>query len=92
MSGILSSIVINDIVCLLFTPVVIMICLKVKVNPIPYLLAVAMASNIGSACTFIGNPQNVLIGSLSQVPAENISYQQLQYLFRLNHALFSNII
>ena len=69
MSGILSSIVINDIVCLLFTPVVIMICLKVKVNPIPYLLAVAMASNIGSACTFIGNPQNVLIGSLSQVPA-----------------------
>lgn len=46
-----------------------MICLKVKVNPIPYLLAVAMASNIGSACTFIGNPQNVLIGSLSQVPA-----------------------
>ena len=69
MSGILSSIVINDIVCLLFTPVVIMICLKVKVNPVPYLLAVAMASNIGSACTFIGNPQNVLIGSLSKVPA-----------------------
>lgn len=68
-SGILSSVVINDIVCLLFTPIVIMICLKVKVNPIPYLLAVAMASNIGSSCTFIGNPQNVLIGSLSQVPA-----------------------
>lgn len=69
MSGILSSIVINDIVCLLFTPIVVMICFKVKVNPIPFLLAVAMASNIGSACTFIGNPQNVLIGSLSKVPA-----------------------
>lgn len=69
MSGILSSIVINDIVCLLFTPIVVMICFKVKVNPIPYLLAIAMASNIGSACTFIGNPQNVLIGSLSKVPA-----------------------
>ena len=69
LAGILSSVVINDIVCLLFTPVVIMICLKVKVNPVPYLLGVAMASNIGSACTFIGNPQNVLIGSLSGIPA-----------------------
>lgn len=68
-SGGLSSIVINDIVCLLFTPIIIMICLKVKVNAIPYLLAIAMASNIGSACTFIGNPQNVLIGNLSQVSA-----------------------
>lgn len=68
-AGLLSSVVINDIVCLLFTPIVIMICLQVKVNPVPYLLAVAMSSNIGSACTFIGNPQNVLIGSLSQVPA-----------------------
>lgn len=69
MSGMLSSLVINDIVCLLFTPVVIMICLKVNINPVPYLLATAMASNIGSACTFIGNPQNVLIGSLSNVSA-----------------------
>ena len=69
MSGILSSIVINDIVCLLFTPVVIMICLNVKVNPVPYLLAIAMASNLGSACTFIGNPQNILIGNLSKISA-----------------------
>lgn len=68
-AGGLSSVVINDIVCLLFTPIVIMICVKTGINPVPYLLAVAMSSNIGSACTFIGNPQNVLIGSLSQVPA-----------------------
>ena len=53
-AGLLSSVVINDIVCLLFTPIVIMICLQVKVNPVPYLLAVAMSSNIGSACTFSG--------------------------------------
>lgn len=66
-TGILSALFINDIICLLFTPIVIMICRQVKLNPIPYLLALAAASNIGSAATLIGNPQNILIGSLSQI-------------------------
>lgn len=64
-SGTLSAFFINDIVCLLFTPIVIMICKNADLPPIPYLLAVATASNIGSAATLIGNPQNILIGSLS---------------------------
>lgn len=95
MSGFLSSIVINDIVCLLFTPVVIMLCLKININPIPHLLAVAMASNIGSACTFIGNPQNVLIGSLSQIPASQyfltagpISFIGLIFLYFALYAIY----
>jgi len=67
-TGILSAVFINDIVCLLFTPVVIMICLRMELNPIPYLLGVASASNIGSVATLIGNPQNILIGSLSHMP------------------------
>ena len=36
-------------------------------NPVPYLLAVAMASNIGSVATLTGNPQNMLIGSNSGI-------------------------
>lgn len=68
LTGILSAVFINDIVCLLFTPVVIMICLRMELNPIPYLLGVASASNIGSVATLIGNPQNILIGSLSHMP------------------------
>lgn len=64
-SGIFSALCINDIVCLLFTPIVLLVCRNVRCNPVPYLLAVAMASNIGSAATLIGNPQNILIGSLS---------------------------
>ena len=64
-SGLFSAICINDIVCLLFTPIVLLICRQVQCNPIPHLLAVAMASNIGSAATLIGNPQNILISSLS---------------------------
>ncbi|GMA97973.1 anion transporter [Pelosinus sp. IPA-1] len=64
-SGIFSALCINDIVCLLFTPIVLLVCRHVQCNPVPHLLAVAMASNIGSAATLIGNPQNILIGSLS---------------------------
>jgi len=64
-SGIFSALCINDIVCLLFTPIVLLICRRVQCNPLPHLLAVAMASNIGSAATLIGNPQNILISSLS---------------------------
>lgn len=64
-SGCMSAVAINDIVCLLFTPVVLLICKRIGCNPLPHLLGVAMASNIGSAATLLGNPQNILIGSLS---------------------------
>lgn len=68
LSGLLSAFFINDIVCLLFTPIVIIICKRAGLNPIPYVISVATASNIGSAGTLIGNPQNILIGSLSKMP------------------------
>lgn len=67
-SGIMSAVAINDIVCLLFTPVVLLICRKTQCNPLPHLLGIAMASNIGSASTLLGNPQNILVGSLSGMP------------------------
>ena len=37
-------------------------------KPVPYLLAVAMASNVGSTATITGNPQNIMIGSFSHIP------------------------
>lgn len=64
-SGLLSAVCINDIVCLLFTPIVLSVCHQTGAAPLPYLLATAMASNIGSAATLLGNPQNILIASLS---------------------------
>lgn len=67
-SGVLSAFCINDIVCLMFTPIVLLICRKAQCNPVPHLIAVATASNIGSAATFLGNPQNILIANLSGVP------------------------
>lgn len=66
-SGVLSALCINDIVCLLFTPIVLIICRQAGCNPMPHLLGVAIASNVGSAATFLGNPQNILIASLSGV-------------------------
>jgi Na+/H+ antiporter NhaD/arsenite permease-like protein len=58
----LASVFSNDIICLAMAPVLVDACLKRRLDPIPYLLALACAANIGSALTLIGNPQNMLIG------------------------------
>lgn len=63
----LSALLTNDIVCLAFTPVVTVALLRSRLNPVPFLLAIACASNIGSAATIIGNPQNMLIGQVGRL-------------------------
>ncbi len=67
-TGIASAFLVNDAVVLLFTPVIIQICRSAKLNPIPYLIAEILSSNIGSAMTITGNPQNILIGMQSGIP------------------------
>jgi Na+/H+ antiporter NhaD/arsenite permease-like protein len=67
-SGVLSAFFVNDTMCLVLTPLVLDIVTRLRRNPIPYLLAVAMAANIGSAATITGNPQNMMIGAFSQIP------------------------
>ncbi len=66
-TGIASAFLVNDAVVLLFTPVVIRICRSARLNPVPYLTAEIMASNIGSAMTITGNPQNIIIGISSGI-------------------------
>jgi len=66
--GILSAFFVNDIICLVMVPLVLAVTRRMKVRPLPYLLAVATASNIGSVATITGNPQNMLIGSYSGIP------------------------
>jgi Na+/H+ antiporter NhaD/arsenite permease-like protein len=58
----LSAVFSNDIVCLAMAPVLADACIRRGLNPVPYLLALACAANVGSAATLIGNPQNMLIG------------------------------
>jgi Na+/H+ antiporter NhaD/arsenite permease-like protein len=67
-SGLLSAFLVNDAICLVMTPLVLEVVERWRRNPVPYLLAVAMASNIGSVATITGNPQNIIIGSLSGIP------------------------
>ena len=64
-SGLLSAFLVNDTVCLMLTPLVVELTKKLHRNPLPYLLALATASNIGSVATITGNPQNMMIGSFS---------------------------
>jgi Na+/H+ antiporter NhaD/arsenite permease-like protein len=67
-SGVLSAFFVNDIVCLVMTPFVLGLARRTGRPPMPYLLALATASNIGSVATITGNPQNMLIGSFSGIP------------------------
>ncbi len=64
----LSAVFSNDIVCLAMAPVLIDACRQKKLAPVPFLLALACAANIGSAATLIGNPQNMLIGQTLRLP------------------------
>ena len=63
-SALLSAVVANDIVCLAFTPVICVAAVRASLNPIPFVLALSCAGNIGSAATIMGNPQNMLIGQV----------------------------
>jgi Na+/H+ antiporter NhaD/arsenite permease-like protein len=66
-SGGLSALFLNDAVCILFTPLVLIVARRAGRPPLPFLLGVATASNAGGACTISGNPQNALIGTMSKI-------------------------
>ncbi|UCF38306.1 MAG: anion transporter [Acidobacteriota bacterium] len=66
-SGILSSLLLNDTIVLMFTPIILEIARTQRRNPVPFLMALALSANIGSAATLIGNPQNMLIGIASGI-------------------------
>ncbi len=60
----LSAVFSNDVVCLAVAPVLADACARRRLDPVPYLIGLACAANIGSAATLIGNPQNMLIGQV----------------------------
>jgi Na+/H+ antiporter NhaD/arsenite permease-like protein len=60
-SGLLSALFMNDTICLMLTPVIVRVTRRLDLPVVPYLIAIATASNIGSTATIIGNPQNAVI-------------------------------
>src|SRR5580698_2877392 len=66
-AGILAAFFINDVVCIALTPLLIDTCEMLGVNALPFLIALATASNIGSAATITGNPQNMIVAGFAQL-------------------------
>jgi len=80
LSGVLSALFLNDTICLMFTPLILQVTLSAKRNPIPYLIALATATNIGSTATLTGTtsipvmlrvcrPQFLIAGWARPLPA-----------------------
>ena len=67
LSGVLSAFLVNDAVCLAMAPMVVAVTRAVRRDPMPFLIATALASNCGGVATITGNPQNMVIGSLSGI-------------------------
>ncbi|MCL4539120.1 MAG: anion transporter [Bacteroidetes bacterium] len=102
-AGILSALFVNDTICVMMTPFVLLLTSRSKVDPKPYLIALASSANIGSVATLVGNPQNMLVGTFSHWPYLGfliamlpiaiggllINFFLLKFFFRerLNHAL-----
>jgi len=76
-AALLSALLSNDIICLVMAPVLVAGCLERRLDPVPFLLALACSANIGSAATLIGNPQNMLIGQVLQLDFLGYSLQAL---------------
>jgi Na+/H+ antiporter NhaD/arsenite permease-like protein len=66
-TAVLSALILNDTVVLLFTPIIIKTCRLIKANPIPFMVAEAVSANIGSVATPVGNPQNAYIATQSGI-------------------------
>lgn len=62
-AGGLSALLLNDTVCVVMTPLVMAVVIEAKLPPLPYLLALATASNIGGVVSLSGNPQNMIVGA-----------------------------
>ncbi len=62
-AGALSALLLNDTVCVLLTPLVVAVVIEARLPPLPYLLALASAANVGGVVSFSGNPQNMIVGA-----------------------------
>ncbi len=66
-AGGLSALLVNDTVCLMMTPLVLRLVDDAELPALPYLLSLAFGSNAGSVATLTGNPQNMIVGTLSGI-------------------------
>ena len=63
LTAVASALLDNVTTVLLVAPVTLLVCLRLGVPPVPFLIAEVLASNIGGAATLIGDPPNIIIAS-----------------------------
>lgn len=73
-TAVLSALLDNVTTVLLITPVTLLIADALEVDPIPYLISCALASNIGGTATLIGDPPNIMIASKAQLDFMDFIY------------------
>jgi len=66
-AGLLSALFLNDTICVMLTPFVLELTQRLQRDPLPYLIGLATATNVGSVATVTGNPQNLLIARAGQL-------------------------
>jgi len=64
LTAFMSAFLDNVTTVLFMVPILLQILVKLRINPIPYVIATVLASNIGGTATLIGDPPNIIIGSL----------------------------
>lgn len=83
-SGVMAALLTNDVVALAMAPLIVQLCVERRLNPVPYLLAMACSVNAGSTATLIGSPQNMLIGQHMNLGfAEFMSYTAVPAILSL---------
>lgn len=89
-AGLLSAVVTNDAVCVLAAPLVVSWIKDYRLPRLPFLLALATGANTGSVATLVGNPQNMLCGSLGHLSFGAFALHMLPVAIvglAINHAL-----
>ncbi len=66
-AGVISAFVDNVSTVLMIAPVALMICKKIKINPIPVIIAIAVSSNLQGAATLVGDSTAIMLGSYANM-------------------------
>jgi Na+/H+ antiporter NhaD/arsenite permease-like protein len=84
-TAVFSAFLDNVTTILLITPITVFIADQLNLDPIPFILSEAMASNIGGTATLIGDPPNILIGSAAKL-------KFIEFLIHLGPLVVVNLI
>ncbi len=85
LSGVLAAFFVNDVICLVLAPVVIDVAEQAGLSSVPLLLGLATASNVGSAATITGNPQNMIVAGFAHL-------RYMDFLIRLGPGALAGLV